>query len=95
MTEFILIHERDNVITALTLLEPHQVFRLNKDGETREITLKDRIPFGHKCAIADIRKGEQVIKYGEFIGVAIKGISAGEHVHIHNLKSIRGTVGKR
>ncbi|MCL2018777.1 MAG: altronate dehydratase family protein [Oscillospiraceae bacterium] len=45
------------------------------------------IPRGHKAAVFDIKKGETVIKYGFPIGVATADIKAGEHVHIHNLKS--------
>ena len=30
------------------------------------------------------------MKYGEEIGVASREISAGNHVHVHNLDSMRG-----
>lgn len=42
---------------------------------------------GHKYALCDIKKGEQVIKYGNPIGHATCDIKAGEHVHSHNLKT--------
>lgn len=42
---------------------------------------------GHKYALADIQKGENVIKYGEPIGHATADIRKGEHVHTHNLKT--------
>lgn len=42
---------------------------------------------GHKYALADIRAGENIIKYGEPIGHAITDIRVGEHVHTHNLKT--------
>ena len=42
---------------------------------------------GHKYASRNIGKGEKVIKYGFPIGVATADISAGEHVHSHNLKT--------
>ncbi len=45
------------------------------------------IETGHKYAICDIRKGENVIKYGQPIGHAECDIKAGEHVHSHNLKT--------
>jgi len=47
------------------------------------------IPLGHKIALKDIGAGEKIIKYGRPIGVATRDIKAGEHVHTHNLKSIR------
>lgn len=48
-----------------------------------EVNLKD----GHKYAVRDIKKGENVIKYGFPIGHALSDIKKGEHVHIHNLKT--------
>ena len=40
---------------------------------------------GHKYALRDIAKGENVIKYGQPIGHATSDIKEGEHVHTHNL----------
>ncbi len=40
---------------------------------------------GHKYAICPIKKGENVIKYGNPIGHATCDIAPGEHVHTHNL----------
>lgn len=42
---------------------------------------------GHKYAIGEIAKGEQIIKYGFPIGHATEKIGAGEQVHSHNMKS--------
>ena len=50
-----------------------------------QITCLDDIPFGHKVAVAPIKSGEVVKKYGQIIGFAAKGIQAGEHVHSHNV----------
>ena len=46
-----------------------------------EVNLAD----GHKYALRDIAKGENVIKYGNPIGHATADIKAGEHVHTHNV----------
>ena len=45
---------------------------------------------GHKYAVKEIKKGEQVIKYGFPIGVATDNIQIGEKVHSHNLKTVLG-----
>ena len=45
---------------------------------------------GHKYAVKEIKKGEQVIKYGFPIGIATENIRAGEKVHVHNLKTALG-----
>lgn len=42
---------------------------------------------GHKYARVSIKKGEDIIKYGEVIGHATADISVGEHVHTHNMKT--------
>lgn len=48
-----------------------------------EIDLKN----GHKYALCDIKKGENVIKYGNPIGHATEDIKKGEHIHTHNMKT--------
>ena len=45
---------------------------------------------GHKYALRPIAEGENVIKYGMPIGRATAGIGAGEHVHVHNVKTNLG-----
>lgn len=42
---------------------------------------------GHKYALANIKAGENVIKYGNPIGHATVDIKKGEHVHTHNMKT--------
>jgi altronate dehydratase small subunit len=93
MAQYILNDQKDNVITALTKLEKGQVIHLGSKERIPSITLKDSIPFAHKFAITEIMKGDKIVKYGEAIGMATRNIQAGEHVHVHNLQSIRGTVG--
>ena len=47
------------------------------------------VPIGHKIALADIKKGDTIWKYGHDIGKAVANIKKGEHVHVHNLKTKR------
>lgn len=42
---------------------------------------------GHKYADRDIKKGENIIKYGCAIGHATADIKKGEHVHTHNMRT--------
>jgi altronate hydrolase len=42
---------------------------------------------GHKIAVRDIKKGEDVIKYGFPIGHATEDIKKGDQVHTNNLKT--------
>ena len=81
-----MISARDNVATALQALQVGQVIEA---GGTR-VTVAEAIAPGHKIALRDVAVGEAVIKYGSPIGTASAGITAGEHVHTHNLASSRG-----
>jgi len=51
--------------------------------------LTEPVRLGHKFALRDIAPGEQVIEYGVPIAVATEAIAAGQHAHVHNLRSIR------
>jgi SAF domain len=79
------LHREDNVAMALTDFAAGNVVQI--DGS--EIVLKDSVEYGHKFAVRDIREGQPIIKYAERIGVASRDISVGEHVHVHNVKSLR------
>ena len=47
---------------------------------------------GHKIALCNIGKGEDVIKYGYPIGSATEDINEGERVHSHNMKTKLGDI---
>jgi len=47
------------------------------------------IPIGHKVALKDLAVGDTVIKYGVDIGKVVAPIRAGEHLHVHNVKTKR------
>jgi (2R)-sulfolactate sulfo-lyase subunit alpha len=54
-----------------------------------EFDAKSDIPIGHKLAIRPVRAGDSIIKYGVDIGRAVADIGAGEHLHVHNVKTKR------
>ncbi len=77
--ETIRLHGDDNVVIALADLEA---------GSTVEgvsVPLPQKISRGHKIATRPIAEGENVLRYGQIIGQAKSAISAGEHIHVHNL----------
>lgn len=87
----LLINEKDNVATALTLiLKGNVVCIWNDDGPIAELRAMEDIPLGHKIAIRQITKGQYIVKYGNIIGVASSDIGIGHHVHVHNVRSLRG-----
>lgn len=83
MKEFIKINECDNVIIALRDYKKDEVI----DLEGEKITLLEDINRGHKIAIKNINKGENVVKYGLPIGYALEDIKVGSWVHTHNTKT--------
>lgn len=77
----ILLSPDDNVAVATADLEAGAV--LEVDGHL--VDLIDAVPRGHKVAILDIPADSEVVKYAQTIGSALEDISAGQHVHSHNL----------
>jgi (2R)-sulfolactate sulfo-lyase subunit alpha len=59
------------------------------DNSSFRLTARMDVPIGHKIALADIKSGDTVWKYGHDIGKAVANIAKGEHVHVHNLKTKR------
>lgn len=85
MKKTIVISPKDLVGVALVSLK--------KGEEAEGVTLLEDIEKGHKFALRDIEKDEQVIKYGEVIGRATADIKAGEHIHSHNMSTnLSGTL---
>ena len=89
MREFLVHDSRDNVGVAVVDIEPGRELSglaLDKGGVLRIRSLQP-IPLGHKIALKDFKVGDTAIKYGEDIGKVVAEIRAGEHVHVHNLKT--------
>ncbi|OWV42695.1 hydrolase [Mameliella alba] len=80
---FLLLHETDNVLVARQAAPEGLEVTL----EGRTVTLSRVIPLAHKIARHDIAEGDKILKYGMPIGVATQAIAAGEHVHVHNIRS--------
>lgn len=86
----ITINERDNVSTALRDIRTGETVIVGIAEKTKKLLLINDIPYGHKFAIKDISKGENILKYGEIIGRATQEIALGAHAHIQNIESLRG-----
>ena len=81
MRKVLILDPRDNIAVCLADLAEGDV--IMQDDIT--ITVKNRIPRGHKIATAEIAKNDGIIKYGERMGHAVAPIAIGEHVHVHNI----------
>jgi len=87
--KFILLHTKDNTITALRDLTKGEALTVEDEGKRAQIILRDNIAYAHKAARINISKGSDVVKYGEVIGIATDNIEPGDHVHVHNVDSKR------
>ena len=59
------------------------------DNELIRIRALQDIPIGHKVALRDMNPGDTIYKYGVDIGKVVAPIKAGEHAHVHNIKTKR------
>ncbi len=80
------IHDRDNVVIAMTPLDAH--VRIGNGIE--KVVTASQIARGHKIALAKLEVGQPIIKYGFSIGRATQEIRAGDWVHTHNLETMLG-----
>ena len=80
---FLLLSDKDNVLVARANVPEGLAVAL--EGGT--VTLSRPIPMAHKIARHPIAAGAVILKYGMPIGIATADIAAGEHVHVHNIRS--------
>lgn len=59
------------------------------DDRTMTLKARQNIPIGHKIALRDMQVGDTAVKYGVEIGRVVTPIAAGEHAHVHNIKTQR------
>ena len=86
----IVIRSVDNVATAIRNLEAGYEAVVGIGEAVTRLKLRQSIDYGHKLALKDIAPGEDILKYACVIGKATHAITAGEHVHVHNVESLRG-----
>lgn len=83
------LHPSDSVATVLRPLKAGETARLRAGDTVETVTAAEDIPLCHKLAVGNMKKGDNILKYGEVIGRAEADIAAGAWVHVHNLKSSR------
>jgi (2R)-sulfolactate sulfo-lyase subunit alpha len=89
---YFLAHEKGDLVGVATVdIKSGQVAKgvYMDSQEPIEVNALMDIPLGHKIALADMKVGDTVLKYGADIGKVVAPIRRGEHVHIHNLKTKR------
>ena len=77
------ISDEDNVYVLLGSVNAGTPLQLGQ----HTVVVENSLELGHKIAACNIAAGEKIVKYGAQIGSATRDITAGEHVHLHNIKS--------
>lgn len=83
LSPLLLLSPADNVLVCRIPVEAGD--RLEIDG--RALIARHAVDAGHKIARRNLGAGEKVIKYGAPIGSMTADASAGDHIHLHNMKS--------
>jgi galactarate dehydratase len=75
------VHPQDNVAIVVNDggLPEGAVF---PDG----LVLRERVPQGHKVALADLAEGAEVIRYNVVIGYALKALPKGSWINEHVIR---------
>jgi (2R)-sulfolactate sulfo-lyase subunit alpha len=92
MIHFVLHDARDTV--AVVVVEGVKAgMEINgwimDEDKTMSLVARQDIPIGHKVALKDMEPGDTVWKYGIDMGKVVAPIKAGEHAHVHNIKTKR------
>ena len=92
MIHFVLHDARDSVavvvVEGVSAGTPMTGWVMDDDATVR-IDARQDIPIGHKVALRDMAVGDTVLKYGIDMGKVVAPIRAGEHAHVHNIKTKR------
>lgn len=89
----LLVHDRKDNVGVVVVEDlaagTDMLVVVTEDNSDFRMAAKETVPIGHKIALADLKAGDTVIKYGEDIGKVVAPIAKGAHVHTHNLKTKR------
>ncbi len=91
MIQFLVHEKADTVGVATVDIKANEtVSGIYMDSQAPiQIKALEDIPLGHKIALAPMKDGDTVLKYGHDIGRVVAGFEKGAHVHVHNLKTKR------
>jgi len=79
------ITSRDNVAVVVQAVPRGEPVIIATDKNALKLTANEDVPAGHKIALAPIKQGGGVVRYGEIIGLATRSIRQGDWIHIHNM----------
>ncbi len=90
MLGFLVHNEGDHVGVAVEDVNPGKAMAVYMDSHREDaVDVIEAIPLGHKVALADMARDENVIEYGVLVGKTRAAIKRGQLVHVHNMRSAR------
>lgn len=89
MSRAVLLHPADDVAVLIEPVDAGAEIELVCGPGGSSLIAAASLPLGHKVAIRPLAAGDVVRKYGEAIGRMTAAAHPGEHVHVHNLVSLR------
>lgn len=88
--DFLAHDDADHVAIAVRDVQPGlATVAWLSSPERRPVAVTERIPFGHKVALADLAEGGTVVEYGVPVAVVIAAVPTGALVHTHNVRSAK------
>ncbi len=73
------VHDNDNVAVAINEIKAGT--KINE-----ELVAKNDIPRAHKIALVDIKKDEEIIRYGVVLGYSIESVEKGQWINEHMVR---------
>ena len=89
MIRAILMHPADDVAVLVEPVEAGTAIGIVGRPDLPGLVAASPLPLGHKVAVRDLPADWRVRKSGEVIGRTVAPVRAGQHVHVHNLASLR------
>lgn len=81
----IIKQDKDNVAVVADEVKKGDLISCRIGDHVAEVIALEDIPIYHKICLADLKKGDIVVKYGEGIGRVTDDVKKGGYIHIHNL----------
>ena len=92
MNHFVL-HDKGDTVAVVVVEGVKAGMTLNgwimDEDRTMTLQAQQDIPIGHKVALKPMAVGDTVVKYGIDMGKVVAPVKAGEHAHVHNIKTKR------
>lgn len=90
MNNSVIIDSTDNVgVVIESIKKGEEISYFDSRNQNIRLIAREDIPIYHKFSICDIQANEVIVKYGQHIGQASTFIMQGQHVHTHNINSVR------